>query len=584
MLRTAYWLCGVVAFVGLADSIPLSVSAAEQPALSFRRHDVNAHSTYSACAAIDVNHDGKLDIVSGAWWYEAPSWKRHHLREVEMIRGRYDDYSNLPLDVNGDGWLDLVSANYRSRKLYWIEHPGKSLAGWKAHVIDMPGAMETGRLADIDGDGRLDILPNGTDFAAWWDLKPEKTAAGVPPRWIRHNLPSELAGHGIGFGDINGDGRGDLVCPRGWAEAPADRRAGRWLFHADFELHRDCGIPILVFDVDGDGDNDLVWGRGHNIGLYWLEQVRDKSGGPGGRRFVRHAIDTSWSQAHSLLLADLDNDGRPEVVAGKRYLGHDGRDPGEYDPLMIYAYSFQRDTRSWRRRLISASPASPPHSVTGNGSRSDPPTHSVAFGVDPKAVDLDGDGDLDLLVSDLCGLYWLENLHVNKNKAEAANRPLPIPKYTDHKSVLVVKDDSGRDRAVKTPFDWALRRAHILAHVEQVMGPLPSPERRVPLDVKVLGEEKAERYVRRKITYVPEPGDRVPAYLLIPHDLANGKNARKPPPCFACTRRRASARGSRLAWAASRTCTTPTSWPSAATSAWRRIIHRSAITAMTSRP
>src|SRR5207245_713119 len=160
-----------------------------------------------------------------------------------------------------------------------------------------------------------------------------------------------------------------------------DRRNGRWIWHPDFELHHDCSIPILVFDVDGDGDNDIVYGRGHNVGLYWLEQVRPakKPGTSDASQpitWVRHAIDTSWSQVHSLLLADLDNDGRPEVIAGKRYLGHDGRDPGEYDPLCIYAYSFQRHTRTWRRQVISAG-------------------GKAAFGLDPKAVDVDGDGDVD---------------------------------------------------------------------------------------------------------------------------------------------------------------------------------------------
>src|SRR5438067_1805239 len=90
-------------------------------------HAIDKDSKISACAAIDVNHDGRLDIVSGGFWYEAPNWKKHFLREVEQIRGRYDDYSNLPLDVNGDGWLDLVSVNYRSQSLYWVEHPGEKI-------------------------------------------------------------------------------------------------------------------------------------------------------------------------------------------------------------------------------------------------------------------------------------------------------------------------------------------------------------------------------------------------------------------------------------------------------------------------
>jgi dienelactone hydrolase len=488
---------------------------------------LNAASAFPSCAVFDVNRDGKADIVCGGFWYEAPTWQRHFLRDVEVIGGRYDDYSNLPLDVNGDGWIDLVSANYRSRKLYWIEHPGKSLGAWTPHIVDTPGPMETARLFDIDGDGRLDVVPNGVEFAAWWevasdspakadklDTKKEEPAKGAKPapRWIRHDLPKELGAHGVGFGDINGDGRADLVSPRGWLEAPADRRAGRWVWHADFELHRDGSIPLLVLDVDGDGDNDLVWGRGHNLGLYWLEQAHRPGPRSKGtenkteRSWSKHAIDTSWSQPHSLLVADLDKDGRQEVIAGKRYLGHDGRDPGEYDPLGIYAYTFQRDTRTWRRQAIS---------VGGN----------AAFGLDPKASDVDGDGDVDVVAADRSGLFWFENLSVKGDKALATNRPPAAPSYSDHTKLMIFKDDDGTDQAVKTPWDWGRRRAHILANVERVMGELPGPVARVPLDVKVLKEEQAEGYTRQLISYAAEAGDRVPAYLLIPHGLSPAARA-----------------------------------------------------------
>ncbi len=257
----------------------------------FQVHQLNPESEHHSCAVADLNEDGRKDIIAGGWWYEGPNWQRHYVRDVEKIRGRFDDYSHLPLDVNADGAIDFVSVNYRSESLYWIQHPGPQHlhnGPWQTQLIARPGAMETGRLFDIDNDGHLDVLPNGVQRATWWSLE-----SGQSPVWTEHALPEELAAHGIGCGDINGDGRADVVGRYGWAEAPEDRRNARWVFHREFDLGRDAGIPILVLDVDSDGDSDLIWGRGHRTGLYWLEQTTADS----DRQWVRHAIDTEWTQA-----------------------------------------------------------------------------------------------------------------------------------------------------------------------------------------------------------------------------------------------------------------------------------------------
>lgn len=462
----------------------------------FRRHDINRESTYCACAAFDVDHDGRMDIVSGGWWYRAPNWERRFLREVENIRGRFDDYSNLPLDVNGDGWMDMISANYRSQSLYWVEHPGEGLGEWAKHVIDTPGPMETGRLADVNGDGRLDVLPNGTKFAAWWELQPSGEGKGEVT-WVRHDLPEPMAGHGIGCGDINGDGRPDLVGPRGWLEGDPNRPGEAWKFHQEFSLVGGASIPVLVYDVDRDGDSDLVWGQGHRIGLYWMEQRRgDAERGP----WVQHAIDTSWSQAHSLLLGDVDGDGHDDLIAGKRYMGHDGKDPGEYDPLVAYWYTFDAARRVWHRHWICG--PSP-----------------VGFGLDPKAVDLDADGDLDIVAAGRSGLYWLENLRLGGTQRESVRTSPPQPpEYTDHRRLMEYIDERGERHDVRSPAELAIRRWHILAGMETAMGPMPDPSRRAPLDVTVEEEVQTEKFIRRRIRYTAEPGDRVPAYLLIPRD------------------------------------------------------------------
>jgi dienelactone hydrolase len=457
---------------------------------------IDAASTQNACAAMDINRDGKLDIIAGNSWYEAPTWRKHFTRDVERIRDRFDDYSHLPWDVNHDGWIDYVSANYRSESIYWVEHPGTPDRPWRKHVVDTPGPMETGRLYDIDGDRQLDLLPNGVVFAAWWELGPPSDGDTTRrPNWIRHDLPPQVAGHGIGFGDINSDGRGDVVGPRGWAEAPVDRRADRWLWHPDFELDRDASIPIVVLDVDRDGDNDLIWGRGHHIGLYWLEQRRRS----GTTEWVRHTIDTSWSQPHSLLVADVDRDGQTDIIAGKRYLGHDGKDPGEYDPLVAYWYRFNDPARTWSRHIISE-------------------TGRAGFGLDPKAVDLDADGDVDVIAADRNGLCWFENRLLDSPVTQAAAAETPS-RYRDHTRLMFVADDQSTLRPITSPFDWGRRRADILSGLREAMGPLPEPTARVPLDVRYAESQSLVKYTRQRLSYQAAAGDRVPAYLLVPHHL-----------------------------------------------------------------
>ncbi|WP_425616043.1 FG-GAP-like repeat-containing protein [Anatilimnocola sp. NA78] len=482
----------------------VSAVAAER---SWTLHTIDAKAEYPACAAFDVNGDGKIDLINGGYWFEArpagkktgPVWKKHFLREVEVIRGRFDDYSNLPLDVNGDGWTDIISVNYRSKSLFWVEHPGEIIktkpdTPWTKRMIDTPGPMETGRLADLDADGDPDIIPNGIGFACWYEFDAGK--------FTRHDLPKELSGHGIGVGDINGDGRLDLVGPDGWLEAPADRIKDRWLWHPEFTLTRDASIPLLVHDVDADGDADLIWARGHRFGLYWHEQQQQD----GKRTWQKHVIDTEHSQFHSLLLADLDGDKQVELIAGKRYLGHEGKDPGEYDARGVFSYRFLPKIRSWQRTVIHGG-------------------DNAGFGLDPKAVDVDADGDLDLVMGDRSGFYLLESYErvlnpdldfaFSKGRLPKLNHQQPLEDYFDGKS----------QQSVKTPQEWALRRAEILMSMQFAMGSLPTPDRRIPLDVKIVSVEETPDYTRVKLTYASEPGDRTPAYLLVPKSVKLDANS-----------------------------------------------------------
>ncbi len=396
----------------------LTAAAAGKPVLhSFSKQELTDEFWSEGAAFGDINRDGKQDVVAGPFWYPGPDFKeRHEFMPADRVSqskkngqpvsfrgykgrlGSENEYSaNFfahTYDFNRDGWTDILILGFPGENSWWFENPKGAGGHWKRHVALEVTDNESPHFTDITGDGKPEIVCSSKGHYGYAEPDPANPTALFRWHSISPNNNYHKYTHGMGVGDVNGDGRMDLLEKDGWWEQPASRNGDpvwqlhKWTFGVG-------GAQMYAYDVDGDGLNDVITSlAAHGYGLSWFQQIRE-----GGEiKFKEHNFmnklpaenkyGAHFSQLHALDLVDIDGDGLKDLVTGKRFWAHGPEgDPEPNAAPVVYWFQLRRNadkTVDWIPHLVD--------DLSGTGT-------------EIKARDYNGDGLPDILVGNKHGVY-----------------------------------------------------------------------------------------------------------------------------------------------------------------------------------
>ena len=288
------WLWAAVALLAGGDW----AGAEDYVVHSFRKQTLTTNFVAEGAHYGDFNKDGKMDVVAGPYLWMGPEFTERReftapaAKPYDPAKGYSDYFLTYVHDFNGDGWADILVYSWPGKETAWFENPKNAPGMWKRHVIFDVTDNESPQLGDMNGDGRPELICHtggrlGYAELDWSDpTKPARFRAISPEdkkKYFRYT-------HGYGFGDLTGDGRPEILERDGWWEQPGEAgKDGLWKFHpvpfAPPGLRG--GGQMLVYDVNGDGLADVItsWDA-HGYGLAWYEQVRSD----GQIKFREHVI------------------------------------------------------------------------------------------------------------------------------------------------------------------------------------------------------------------------------------------------------------------------------------------------------
>ena len=352
----------------------------------------------------DFNRDGEADVVAGPYWYAGPGFEvRHEFYPAVALppeKSPSDSMFSYVHDFNGDGWHDiLVLGRVHLHEAYWYRNPRGADGHWGKHFVFRRVQGESPPFLDVDGDGRPELVCHHEGRWGW--IAPDRERPTEPWSFdaVTERGEYDQFYHGTGIGDVNGDGRLDLILNEEWWEQPpGDAGRETWVAHPfRFSAGRG-GAQMFAYDVDGDGDNDVVTSLdAHGWGLAWFEQVRDgdevtfREHLIMGDRSREAELGVAFSQPHAIALADVDGDGLLDIVTGKRRWAHGPVGDVEPNALpVVYWFRLVREDGTVRYE---------PHLIDDDS----------GVGVQITAADVNGDGAADVLTASKLGAFVFLN-------------------------------------------------------------------------------------------------------------------------------------------------------------------------------